>query len=68
MQLGRTLITLGLLLAAVGAVIVLADKLGISRLPGDFTWKRGSTTIYLPLASSIVVSVVVSLLLNLFRR
>jgi Protein of unknown function (DUF2905) len=68
MQIGRTLIMLGLVLAAVGAVIMVADKLGISRLPGDFTWKRGNTTIYLPLASSIVVSIVVSLLLNLFRR
>jgi hypothetical protein len=68
MQLGRTLITLGLVIAAVGVLITVGHKLGITRLPGDFVWRRGHTTVYVPLASCVVISLVLSLLLSLFRR
>jgi ribose/xylose/arabinose/galactoside ABC-type transport system permease subunit len=68
--LGRVLIGLGLLLVVVGAVVMLAGKTGLplGRLPGDFTWRGRHTTVYFPLATSILISVVLSLALWLMRR
>ncbi len=63
---GRLLIVLGLLLAAVGLLITLG--LPIGRLPGDITVRRGNFTFYFPLATSIVASIVLTLLFMLFTR
>ncbi|MGC2618402.1 MAG: DUF2905 domain-containing protein, partial [Acidobacteriaceae bacterium] len=54
-DLGRLLIAFGLLLAAVGAVVLLLGKTGlpIGRLPGDFSWRGRNTTVYFPLGTSI---------------
>jgi hypothetical protein len=69
-ELGRVLIGLGLVLVLIGAVVILAGKTGLplGRLPGDFTWRGRHTTVYFPLATSIVVSVVLSLVLWLIGR
>ena len=56
---GRTLIVLGLLIAGVGLLISIGVPIG--RLPGDFTFRRGSFTFYVPLASSVLASVVLTL-------
>jgi hypothetical protein len=70
-HLGRTLLLLGAVLAAAGALLLFADRfpgLRIGRLPGDVRVERGNFTFYFPLATSIVVSVVLTLLLWLFGR
>jgi len=69
--LGRVLIGLGALLVVVGLLLVLADRfpaLRIGRLPGDLSVERPGFRFYLPLGTSIVLSVVLSLLLWLFSR
>jgi hypothetical protein len=63
---GRTLIILGLLIAGVGLLINLG--LPIGRLPGDFTIRRGNFTFYLPLATSIIASIVLTLIMMFFGR
>jgi Protein of unknown function (DUF2905) len=63
---GRGLVIVGLVIAAVGLVIMAGVPLG--RLPGDFTVRRGSFTFYFPLATSIVVSILLTLLLQWLRR
>jgi hypothetical protein len=63
---GRTLIIVGLVTAAVGLLIVWGAPLG--RLPGDFAVRRGNVSFYFPLATSILVSVVLTLLLWFLRR
>lgn len=63
---GRSLIVLGLLIAGVGLLITLG--LPIGRLPGDFTIRRGNFTFYFPLATSIVASIVLTLIMMLFSR
>lgn len=68
---GRLLVGAGLLLAAVGALLLLADRfpgLRIGRLPGDLSVERGSFRFYFPLGTSIVLSVVLSLILWLLHR
>jgi hypothetical protein len=63
---GRTLVILGLVIAGLGLVIMAGVPLG--RLPGDIIWRRGQTTVYLPIVTCLVVSVVLSLILAIFRR
>lgn len=65
---GRVLIALGLLLAVVGVMLVLGGRLGLGRLPGDFIVRRGGWTFAFPLATGLVLSLVLTLLLNLFFR
>lgn len=69
-DLGRWLIGLGLLIAAVGVAVLLIGKTGlpIGRLPGDFTWRGKNTTVYFPLVTCILVSVVLSLVFWILSR
>ena len=63
---GRTLVILGVLIAGLGLVMMAGVPLG--RLPGDIIWRRGQTTIYLPIVTCLVVSAVLSLIMTIFRR
>jgi hypothetical protein len=63
---GKTLILVGLGIAALGVLMLLGIPFG--RLPGDIYIRRGSFSFYFPLATSIVVSIVLTILLALFRR
>jgi hypothetical protein len=63
---GRLLVLLGLGLAGLGALIMLG--LPIGRLPGDIYIKRQNFTFYFPVATSIVLSIILTLILSLFRR
>jgi hypothetical protein len=63
-DLGRILLIGGLVVAAVGAVFLL----GGGRLPGDLSFGRGNTRVYIPLATCLIVSVVATIVLNLFSR
>jgi len=68
-NLGRTLLVLGALLLLAGVVVLVAQKLGLGRLPGDFVIERKGFRLYAPIATSILVSLLLTLLLNLlFRR
>ena len=67
--LARALIIFGLIVAACGVVLLCAPKLPwIGRLPGDILIKRPGFAFYFPLASSLVVSILLSLLLWFFNR
>jgi membrane protein implicated in regulation of membrane protease activity len=66
---GKILIVIGLILAAVGLLLMLGGKIPwIGRLPGDFLIKGKHFTFYFPLATSILVSIILSLILYLFFR
>jgi hypothetical protein len=69
---GRFLLIAGVVLAAIGALLILAprvpglDRLG--RLPGDIVFERGSTTVFIPIVSSILISVLLTIVINLLLR
>ena len=63
---GKILVLVGLAIAALGLAVMLGVPLG--RLPGDFHVQRGSFSFYFPLATSIVLSIVLTLALAFFRR
>lgn len=64
-QLGRLLLATGLVVAGIGLLLVVAGKFGIGRLPGDILWEGDGWTVYVPLGWMIVLSVLLTLLLNL---
>ena len=63
---GRLLVYIGLGIMALGLLIMIGIPFG--RLPGDIMVRRGNFSFYFPLATSIVVSILLTLLLSLFRR
>ncbi|MBZ5682257.1 MAG: DUF2905 domain-containing protein [Acidobacteriia bacterium] len=67
---GRLLIIFGLVLVVAGTVVVLLGRthLPLGRLPGDFIYRGKNTTIYFPLATSVLVSVALSVLLYVISR
>lgn len=67
--LGRLLIYLGGGLLLLGLVLVLVGKLpGLGRLPGDIVIQRENLTVYIPLGTMLLISVVLTLVLNLLSR
>jgi hypothetical protein len=63
---GKLLVVIGVVIAAAGLLMMIG--LPIGRLPGDITYRRGNTTVYFPLATSIVASIILTLILMLLRR
>ena len=70
MNLGKMLIAAGLALVVLGALVVALSKsnLPLGRLPGDLTWRGKSTTLYFPVVTCLLLSLLGSLLLWLFNR
>jgi hypothetical protein len=66
---GRMLVVLGAVLLVVGLILTFAGRVpGIGRLPGDIVYRKGNFTSYFPIVTSILLSLVLTLLLSLFRR
>ena len=63
---GKALVVIGLLVAGLGVAMMLGVPL--FRLPGDFYVKRDNFTFFFPLATSIILSIILTLLVALFRR
>ena len=66
--LGRLLIGGAVVLLVFGIIFVLLGRFGLDRLPGDLVLKRGNLTLYVPIGLMILLSVVGTILLNLFLR
>jgi hypothetical protein len=62
---GRIVLVFGVLLVVIGGALMLFGRF---HLPGDFVFRSGSTTVYIPLATSIIISVVATIVLNLVFR
>ncbi len=62
----RLLVVIGLIIAGVGVLLMMG--LPIGRLPGDIVWRRGNTTFYFPIVTSIVISIILTLVFALLRR
>jgi hypothetical protein len=65
-SLGVMCLALALLLALIGGAFLLLSHLGIDRLPGDIVFERGNVTVYVPVGLMVVVSVLLTVALNLF--
>jgi len=69
-EMGRLLVIVGVALVVVGGIVMLLGRTGLplGRLPGDILYRGKNTTFYFPLASSILISVVLSIVLFLIGR
>jgi Protein of unknown function (DUF2905) len=69
-EMGRLLLVLGIALVLIGGVVMLLGRSGLplGRLPGDFVYRGKNATFYFPLATSILLSVVLSLVVYVISR
>ena len=68
-SLGKSLIVVGLVIALIGVILSFAGRIPwLGRLPGDIYVKRENFTFYFPLATSIIISILLSFILWLFRK
>ncbi len=68
-QIGKFLIFIGLITVIIGVVFIFLPKIPhIGRLPGDIYIKKGNFTFYFPLATSILISIILTIILNLIFR
>jgi hypothetical protein len=66
---GRTLIILGIVIFGIGVLLTATEKIPfLGKLPGDILIKKDGFTLYFPLATSIIISILLTLLLRLFDR
>ena len=64
----KLLIILGVILIAVGVAWLIGERMGLGRLPGDILIERGNFKLYIPVMTSVIISVVLSLILWLINR
>jgi len=68
-DLGKWIMVAGVILVIVGFAVMISPKLPwLGRLPGDLVWKKGPVTVYVPLATMLLISIVATALLNLIAR
>jgi hypothetical protein len=65
-DLGRNIIIFGVILLVIG--LILSSGIKIPRLPGDIYIDKPGVRVYFPLASSIIISIILTILLNIFRK
>lgn len=66
---GKTLIVIGLVILTVGLILTFAPKVPyLGKLPGDIYYKKDNFVFYFPLATSIIISIILSVILYLFTR
>ena len=65
---GKILMGLGALVFVIGAVIFIGARFGLGQLPGDISLQRGNTSFHAPLVTSIVLSIVLTILVNIALR
>jgi hypothetical protein len=67
-SIGRILLIIGVIALIAGGIFLLLGKLGLGSMPGDMQWGRGNVRFFFPLGTSIVLSIILTVLLNLFLR
>ena len=68
-QLGKLLIIFGALIIVIGVILLLADRIPfLGKLPGDISFKSGRTTVYIPLVTCLIISIILTVIFNLFGR
>lgn len=67
-HMAKALIALGTVAVVLGVLLYFGGRLGLGRLPGDIYIKKGSFTFYFPIVTSILASIILTLILALFRK
>ncbi len=67
-SMAKILLGIGALVAVTGLILFGLAKLGVTGFPGDLTFRRGGLTVWVPIGTSIVLSILLTVLLNVFFR
>lgn len=68
-SLGKMLLLFGIIITVMGGLMLLGGKLfGLGRLPGDIFIQRGNFTFYFPVVTGILLSILLTIILSIFRR
>lgn len=65
---GKLLLIIGLVIAVLGGVIIVARRLGLGHLPGDVSLSSGGVSLFVPIVTCIVVSIVLTVVINVLLR
>ncbi|NLV75689.1 MAG: DUF2905 domain-containing protein [Tissierellia bacterium] len=65
---GRMLLFMGLVLILLGGIFILGERFGFGKLPGDIFIQRGNFTFFFPIVSTLLISIILTLLINIFIR
>jgi hypothetical protein len=65
---GRILLIVGVVALVAGGIFLLLGRLGVGSMPGDMRFGKGNVRVYFPLGTSILLSIILTVLLNLFLR
>ena len=66
--LGRLLLIVGGIIVLTGGILLLGGRFGLGRLPGDIFLQRENFTFYFPIVTGIIISLILTLILNIFLR
>jgi hypothetical protein len=68
-EIGKLFLVFGIILSGMGLIFIFGSKVpGLGRLPGDIFIKQGNITLFFPVVTCILISIIVTLILSLFRR
>ncbi len=67
-SLGRFLVSTGFIFIILGGFLMLLQRLGLGKLPGDIVYQKGNFTFVFPIVTCIVLSIILSIILNIFSR
>jgi len=68
-QLGKLLMLLGVLLVVAGILLIFIDRIPfLGKLPGDIVYRKSNFSLYIPIVTMLVISILLTIILNLFRR
>lgn len=67
-QIGKLLVIFGITILILGGLLLLVGRTGLGRLPGDITWSSGNFTCIAPLATMLILSVLLTIIVNVVMR
>jgi hypothetical protein len=68
-QFGKALIVFGVVIVVLGVILLFFDRIPfLGKLPGDISFRSGNTRIYFPIVTCIIISLILTVILNLFRK
>lgn len=67
-QLGKFFVSIGIALLIFGLLMIIGQKFGLGKLPGDIFIQKGNFTFFFPIVSSIIISIILTIILNIFKK
>ncbi len=65
---GKTLIMIGLIFLIIGGILIIGQKLGLGKLPGDIYVKKGNFTFFFPIVTCLIISLILTLISNILKK